>query len=149
MVGQGLGAENPVRAERSGHTAALQCAIFTGTLGVLYFMLANPLYALLTNDPHVRELGVPALRVMCFAQPALAIMIVYTGSLRGAGDTRVPLIFTVIGMFAVRIPAAWLFAVVFDGGLTGAWFGTSLDITIRSLLQNWRFTSGAWRHIRV
>lgn len=149
LVGQGLGAGRPGFASRSGHEAALQCAVLTSVLGAIFYYAAPQLFAILTEDPRVREMGIPTLRLMAFVQPALAAMIIYTGALRGAGDTRVPVAITIVGIFAVRLPVAYLFGVTMGGGLVGAWVGTALDLTVRSLLSNWRFSSGHWQRITV
>ena len=50
----------------------------------------------------------PVLRLVAFAMPALACCIIFTYALRGAGDTRVPVLFTWIG-FGIRIPLAYWF----------------------------------------
>ena len=48
------------------------------------------------------------LRLVAFAMPALASTIVFTYALRGAGDTRVPVLFTWTGFLLVRIPLAYV-----------------------------------------
>ena len=61
----------------------------------------------------------PALRGLALVQPALALLIVYIYSLRGAGDTAFPVIITLIGMLLIRIPLAYLGGVVLGWGLVG------------------------------
>ena len=53
-------------------------------------------------------MGVPVLRLIAFAMPALASTMIFTAALRGAGDTRVPVLFTWVGFLAFRIPLAYL-----------------------------------------
>jgi Na+-driven multidrug efflux pump len=89
------------------------------------------------------------LRGLAFFQLPLALMIVYTNALRGAGDTRYPLLFTLMGMVFVRLPLAWLFGVVLHGGLLGAWVGMFADMTVRAALTTARFLSGKWEHVKV
>ena len=76
-------------------------------------------------------------------------MIIYPNALRGAGDTRYPLMFTVLSMFALRIPLAYLFGIVLHGGLVGAWVGMVSDMTLRALLGGIRFTWGGWHKLKV
>jgi Na+-driven multidrug efflux pump len=149
MVGQNLGARQPDRARRAANEAARQAMAMLGLTGLLYFFAAEPLYRLLSNDPEVWRCGVPALKGLACVQIPLAVLIVYLGSLRGAGDTRVPILITAVGMAVVRIPVAWFGGWVLRAGLVGAWMGMYADITIRAGLLAWRFRQGGWRKISV
>lgn len=149
LVGQYLGAGRPADARRAGHVAALQGAALATCVGVGFFTLAGPIYALLSDDPGVRAVGAPAFRFIGFAQPFLAMGIIYMGALRGAGDTRWPMFFTGLCSLGVRVPGAWLGAIVLGGGLLGAWCGMWADNVLRCLLAAARFSRGAWARARV
>lgn len=149
LVGQNLGARQPDRARRAAHEAVLQSLVILTGSGLLYFFGAEWLYRLLSKDPAVWACGVPALTAMAFFQLALAPLIVYLGALRGAGDTRVPMYYTVFGMAAVRLPVALLGGFVLKWGLLGAWLGMFADISVRAILVGLRFRSGRWERIKV
>lgn len=146
MVGQSLGAGLPKRAMRSGHLAAMQGAAMCFVMSIIYFVFAEQIYHVFAREDFVRvaAVGVPALRALAFFQVPLALMIIYINALRGAGDTRWPLLFTVVGMLLIRLPTAYLFGVVLDGGLVGAWIGMFGDLTVRALFSTVRFSRGKW-----
>lgn len=164
LVGQNLGAARPDRASASGWTAFGLGAATMTLMGVVFFTLAEPMFRLFFPSPEqdaiVRE-GVPVLRLVAFAMPALAACIIFTAALRGAGDTRVPLLFTAIGFFALRIPLAYYLTLdtvdlgplgVVPGaglGLIGAWLAMVADILLRGVFFTARFASGRWRTVRV
>lgn len=151
-VGQYLGAKKPARALRSGHLAALQGGAMCLVMGVVYFVFARPIYQLFNagaDFEDVARVGVPALRLLAFFQIPCALMIIYANALRGAGDSRYPLLFTAVSMFGLRLPLAYLCGIVWEGGLTGAWVGMCLDMTARALFNGIRFARGRWRHIEV
>lgn len=151
MVGQCLGAGDPQRASRSGHLAAFMGAMLCFVMGIAYFIFAPQIYWLFNANDYERvaAIGVPALRMVAFFQIPLALMIIYTNALRGAGDTRWPLLFTAIGMGLVRLPLAYLGGIVLDGGLLGAWIGMCADLTCRAVLSTIRFARGKWQRIAV
>jgi multidrug resistance protein, MATE family len=152
MVGQSLGAGDPRRARISGHLAALQGAAMCAVMGVLYFVLAPQIYAFFNNNPdlaRVSAIGVPALRLLAFFQVPLGLCIIYVNALRGAGDTRYPLMFTAVGMILVRLPLAYFCGIYLHGGLIGAWVGMSADILVRAVLAVVRFSRGKWQYIQV
>ena len=149
LVGQNLGAADPHRARAAGHTAAVQSAAAGAITGAAMVLAAGPLLGLMHRDAGVVAAGVPAMRLLGCVQVFLAAGIVYISALRGAGDTRWPLGITLVGMYAVRLPLAYLCGVVLGGGLAGAWVGLCGDVTFRALAGGLRFAGGGWTHTRV
>jgi Na+-driven multidrug efflux pump len=163
-VGQNLGARQPRAAAHVGWVAlGLGCATMT-IMGVLFFVFAPEMFHFFSPHDHqqpIVDAGVPILRLVAFAMPPLSCIIVFTGALRGAGDTRFPILLTWIGFLVIRMPLAYLLTrdVVDFGslgtvpgwnlGLMGAWIAMFADLTIRGLLFLWRFTSGRWKLVRV
>ena len=78
------------------------------------------------------------------AERLSALMLMMTG------DTRVPVLFTWAGFFAVRIPLAYLLTgPMMELELIGAWLGRFADLYVRGLCVMLRFTSGRWKGGRV
>jgi putative MATE family efflux protein len=153
LVGQNLGARRPRLAARSGWTAfALGCTAMT-IMGGVFLAAAPGMFWLYCQDPRqadIIEAGVPVLRLIAFAMPALASTMVFTAALRGAGDTRVPVLFTWFGFLAVRIPLAyWLTGPTWNLGLFGAWLAMTADLYVRGAFFLLRFASGRWKLARV
>jgi putative MATE family efflux protein len=153
LVGQGLGANDPDRAAKAGWVAfALGCGVMTA-MGVLFAVLARPMFRLFCHEPHLEPVvaaGVPTLRVIALAMPALASQIIFTAALRGAGDARVPVLFSWIGFLGVRIPLAYLLTgPAFGLGLYGAWLAMVADIWVRGTFFAARFVGGRWKRASV
>ena len=89
------------------------------------------------------------LRIVAFALPAMAMSMILAGALRGAGDTRWPLVFTLIGNLGVRIPGAYVLTQYYDFGVQGAWWAMVGDIVVRAALVTYRFLHGGWKRIEV
>lgn len=156
LTGQYLGAGRADLASRAARTAWwLGVAVLSG-LGVLIYRLAGPMFSVFTGgqQPEVAALGVPVLRVVAFAMPALATINVLNGALRGAGDTRWPWLFVVLGYLFVRIPLTYFLAMpeAWGGlgwGLYGAWVAMLADLCVRAVLVSARFLQGGWQLARV
>jgi putative MATE family efflux protein len=153
LVGQALGARQPALAAKSGWTAfALGCGLMT-VMGATFFALAPGMFWVFCQDPEqqpVIDVGVPVLRLIAFAMPALASTIIFTAALRGAGDTRVPVLFTWVGFLVVRIPLAYLLTSETAGfGLFGAWLAMAADLIVRGVFFWVRFAGGKWQRARV
>lgn len=156
VVGQYLGAGRPERAEHGGWVAFGLGAALMSLMGAIFFTFAHPMFLVFCPYPSqtpIVEVGVPALRLVAFAMPALASCMILAWALRGAGDTRAPMVFTWLGFFGIRIPLAYLLTrpepVGWDLGLWGAWLAMFADVQVRGLCVLMRFASGRWKTIRV
>jgi putative MATE family efflux protein len=153
LVGRALGAGRPDLAARGGWTAyALGAGVMTG-MGVVFFTFARPMVEYFCpHQPEVAVEGVRVLKLVAFSMPALAASIVLTQALRGAGDTRVPVLYTWAGFVGVRLPLAYLLTRPEYGiglGLLGAWLAMVADIYVRGFLILARFASGRWKRVKV
>jgi putative MATE family efflux protein len=162
IISQNLGAGRPHAAARGGWMMfAAACGVMS-FMGLMFVLFAWPMCRFYSpNDDAVAALGVQALRTVAFAMPALAAAIVFTQALRGAGDTRVPVLFSWSGFLIVRIPLAYYFTqkqlhlgplgtvAGLDMGLFGAWLAMFADLWVRGLLFLGRFASGKWKRVKV
>lgn len=144
MIGQRLGAGDPLTARRIAHVAALQAGLFALAGAVAFYFGADLIYRTMHENPEVAAIGVPAFRWLALFQVPQAMGLVYVYSLRGAGDTRSPMLITTVCVYGIRLPVAWIGGLVLQGGLLGAWMGMFADVTIRSLLVCLRYASGRW-----
>jgi len=164
LVGQNLGAGRPAEARHGGLVAYAWATALMSLGGAVFHGFATPLFELYCPRPEqapVVAAGVPVLRLVAFAMPALAACHVFSSGLRGAGDTRGPLVVTAVGFFAVRLPLTVFAcepAVGLPGdlslpglglGLYGCWIAMQVDLWFRGSLLAWRFICGDWAHTQV
>jgi Na+-driven multidrug efflux pump len=164
LVGQNLGARRPHDATHAAWVALGIGCLVMSCMGVLFFIFAPDMLHFLSPNKHqqpIVDAGVPVLRLVAFAMPPLSAIIVMTGVLRGAGDTRYPILLTWIGFLVIRIPLAYLLTrsvielgplgVVhgWDLGLIGAWIAMFVDLLVRGVLFFARFLSGRWKLVKV
>jgi len=149
LVGQGLGARDPKRAERSGYLTYQMAAYLMTVMGLIFILFPQPLIRLFTDDPGVVRMAVAPLRIVGFIQPLLAAGMVFPGSLRGAGDTRFPMIVTSVVIWSIRVPAALLLGLALGMGLPGAWLGMATDNALRGIIFFLRFRGGRWKLMKV
>lgn len=149
LVGQNLGAQQPVRAERSGYVACKMAAIFMSCVGLLFFFFSHQIAGFFTTDPIVQLAAGENLRIMAISQPFLAYVMVLAGALRGAGDTKWVMLVTLVGTWGSRVVMGWFLGIHLGLGLQGIWFAMVLDNLIRAFMLVTRFRSGLWKTIKV
>ncbi len=163
LAGQALGAGQPQRAVRSVTTAAICGVVVMSLAGLLFYFAGEHLAQFFIGSPTelTRHSG-NLLKIVACGCPALALLNVLTGGLRGSGDTRVPLAITFIGLVGIRIPLACFLAWdqiplpftegTLSGlgfGVEGAWLAMVIDASVRSQLVLWRFWQGGWTKVKV
>lgn len=149
LVGQSLGAGDPLRAKRLGNEAARHC-IFVAIAGaIVYLFGAQIIYGIMTTEPAVRAIGIPALRFLSWYQIPLAVMVVYIHAIRGAGDTRAVMFINVAGVICIRLPLAYFFGIVCSWGLIGAWSGMCVDVVVRMIVATLYYRRGRWARVVV
>lgn len=147
LVGQHLGADDHAGAERSGWRAGGLAMLSMGALALPVILFATELANLFIGDePLTVNYTVQFIYVMGAMMPLLAIEFAIGGALRGAGDTRFPLMATFIGLILVRcglagaftwmeLPVAWVYA-----ALVG-------DYLVKGAMLVARFKRGRWKTV--
>jgi putative MATE family efflux protein len=145
LVGQHLGAGNPERAAQSGWRACLLAVGSMSVLSVVISAFARPIAELMISDKEVVRLTVAFIYLLGAAQPLMAIEFALGGALRGAGDTRFPLVTTFTGLILGRVVLSGLFTAA---GFSVEWiYGALLaDYILKSFLLVNRFRSNKWQH---
>ncbi len=142
LVGQSLGAGRKDLARKFARLSVLLGMMMMSFGAVLMFVLAPQVFAMLTPDPAVQELGARCLRVEAFAEPLYAASIVCAGALRGAGDTLVPSLANLVSVWGVRITASVILAPRF--GLMGVWVAMCGELCFRGILFLIRLFREKW-----
>ncbi|MDR1997979.1 MAG: MATE family efflux transporter [Candidatus Margulisbacteria bacterium] len=143
FVGQNIGAGRHARVQGAVKAGLLMAAAIAVLVSLVVVIFSGPLVGLFATDPAVLAVGRDYLRIVgCFYLPFM-LMFVYTGVLRGAGDTFVPTLLTVFSLWLVRVPVAsvlsgWI-------GINGIWWAMPVSWTLGLTLSALYFYSGNWK----
>ncbi|MYH15270.1 MAG: hypothetical protein F4149_08850, partial [Gammaproteobacteria bacterium] len=145
LVGQHLGAGDYPGAVRSGWRACALATLTMGGLGFLVALFAGELAAYFIGDePLTVRYTIILIYVLGAMMPLLAVEFALGGALRGAGDTRFPLIATLCGLIGVRCGLAVLFTYM---ELPVVWVYSAMvgDFLVKAVMLVVRFRRGRWR----
>ncbi len=155
LVGQYLGAGKPEQARRAAKIAN-RLAIATMTVMALSMVLfPRLLLSLIIHSPPVVAVGHWPMVLAGLAQPAFAVAIVLSGALKGAGETILPMICTVSGIFLVRAGVLVLLLVWFasrgihGANLTAVWIAIFIDLCYRGVFNYVAFAKSPWQHRKI
>lgn len=143
LVGQHLGAQDPQAARAAGWKAMRLSIVVMTALGVIILAFARSIANFLVDDESVIEHTVLFIYILGAVQPLMAIDFSIGGALRGAGDTRFPLMTSIASLLLVRMGLSMIFLYL---ELSIAWVYSALifDYIIKSILLSMRFHSDHW-----
>lgn len=147
LVGQHLGSGHTDMAILAA-TRSLRMALAAMiSLSVLLCVFAPALAEFMIDDPEVIHLTVIFMYMIALAQPLMAVEFTLGGALRGAGDTRFPLMATFCGIILGRLIPA-LFLVSLEFSVYWIFAVMLLDYGIKAALLFYRFRSRKWLDIK-
>jgi multidrug resistance protein, MATE family len=157
IVGQQLGQNNPKLAARATWTSLCMALTYMGTMALVYVLFPNLLLkghewgmspSKLAEFNELRHTTVVLLRFVAAYCLFDAMCVVFTGTLKGAGDTRFIMIVSLL-LTPVPVAAAWVGIHFFGLGLVWCWIAITLWICVSGVIYLTRFLQGRWRHMRV
>ncbi len=150
LVGQYLGAREPDRAAHFGWRSNAGAMIVMGTVGGLIILFSRPLASLFGAAGQTTvDLTVTFIFILGAAQPLMAVEFAIGGALRGAGDTRFPLVAALTGLFVFRLGGALTLQGLMETTVVTVWSCLIADYGVKALMLAGRFASGRWKETRV
>lgn len=150
LIGQNLGARRPDRAEKLGWIACHHGALVTMTLALALYFAAPPIaIAMLDGKMDIVAEAVFLVRALCATEFLFAYAMVAVGAMQGAGDTVRPMWISIICMWGMRVPLAYVLAIPMGYGAPGAWVAMSLSQAAQGALCLVAFRQGGWKSVRV
>jgi putative MATE family efflux protein len=145
LAGQNMGAGQPERAERTGWIAA---ALFTAVMAVAsvgIWFWAEPLVRVFNSDPELVEIAATFLRIDIISYLVFGLVVVLMNCLNGVGDTIIPMLTTLVTMWMIQLPLAWILPIVTDLGVYGIRWGIVTAIVMRAVIYAVYFRHGRWK----
>lgn len=119
FASQNNGAGRNERVKEAQKLGLLWCSIFAAVLLVLFWTSGEWICGLFIDDAQVIRYGWDYIRILSATYFFTCYSEVMQGVIRGMGNTIVPTMSSIIGLFAVRLPLAWLLAGTL--GYIGVW----------------------------
>jgi MATE family, multidrug efflux pump len=145
MVGQGLGAGKPERAERAAWMAGFYNMIFLGIIGLTFILFADSIAGIFTREPVVLGYASSCLRTVSLGFLFYAYGMVLTSALNGAGDTWTPTWINLGCFWCWEIPLAYVLANYAGLGPRGVFWAATISFSTLAFVSAFVFTRGKWK----
>jgi putative MATE family efflux protein len=150
LVGQALGAKKEEMAQLGiRRTLVMGNAAMAVLAGAFVAGGAAIVRLFGIQDAGLAGSAAAAVRISALELCGLCSVMILSGCLRGAGDTRTPMVVTLAGTVLFRVPVTYLFAISLHGGLRGIWLATAVDWSMRALIMFMFYMRGRWKVVPV
>ncbi len=122
-VGYAVGLEDPLRARRSAGAALLCGFAFMAASATTLLIFPHHFARFYTIDARVIQLAAILIPIAGVFQVFDGLQVVSVGILRGLGDTRTPMLVSVLGFWLVGMPVSLYLGFRSGGGPVGLWWG--------------------------
>ncbi|QZP38504.1 MATE family efflux transporter [Halobaculum magnesiiphilum] len=147
LVGQELGRGDESEAEAYGRGITRLSLLVYLVAAAVVVALAEPIAAVFVDDPANLALSADFVRVAAISVVALGVDGSITGTLRGAGDTRVPFVATLAGAYLAALPLAWAGTVIPALGVGGLLLSLLAETAVPLAVNLRRFRSNRWKAV--
>ena len=142
-VGQNMGAGKIERVRRGLITTLLMSSVISVVMTVIVIIFKQGLMGLFTDDTEVIRIGGEYLTIVTSFYLIFSSMFIFGSVMRGAGDTLIPMFITLLSLWVVRIPAAFLLSQQL--GETGIWWSIPTGWTMGMTLTLIYYSTGRWK----
>lgn len=144
LVGQSLGEKNENKAVEIGYLSSFLGILWGIFIGLLFILFPSSAIVVFSKESSILETGIGVMLFMGINQLGLNFVIVMSGALRGAGDTKFVMIVTVLRLWLIFIPLSYLFINRMNLGLAGVWYAEIISFIVFSTQFFFRFKSRKW-----
>lgn len=144
LVGQSLGADNVPLARKYVRLSGIIGSVVMFIMSIFLFIFSDGIISIFTPDAAVIELGGQLLRILALIQVPQMLAMVFSGALRGAGDTKSPFLITLFSMWGVRILGSFIFVRLLGKDLPWVCAAMCTDNVVRFVLFLARYLQGKW-----
>jgi Na+-driven multidrug efflux pump len=124
-----------------------------GIFGVVGFLegivFPEQILNLLSNSPAVRQAALMPLQMMGIFTPMIAVGMILTQALFGAGNSLFVMVVELILHFTCLVPLAWLLGITLGFGLVGVWSAAATYVLLLTVVMVYKFAKGDWQAIKI
>lgn len=156
LVGEYIGRGKPQIAEKSVYSALRLALCYSGILALMYLLVPQIFLELFRSKVEdgpgfdaIVSVGTILLRVVAVYTLFDTAFIIFSGALKGAGDTRFAMWVSVCAAWIFFVPPVYVMIQYLHVGLVTAWCWALIYIVGLGLIFGLRFRGGYWKRIRM
>ena len=145
LAGQNLGAGQPDRAERTAWIAAGLFTCVTLVASIMIWFFAENIVQVFNSEAELVEITANFLRINILSYLVFGVVVVLMNCLNGVGDTTIPMWTTLLTMWLIQVPMAYILPKITSLGVYGVRWGIVTAIVMRAVIYTLYFRTGRWQ----
>jgi putative MATE family efflux protein len=150
LISQSLGRRQPDEAQKWGWASVRLGIVLFGVVGLCEGVLfTHQMVALISNSSAVRAEAIFPMRIMGIATPIIAVAMILSEGLFGAGNTKFVAVAQLLLVFGWLVPGAYLLGIFLHLALDGIWIAAFVYACLAAATMTAKFAGGSWKTIKL
>jgi putative MATE family efflux protein len=150
LIGHSLGRHRPDEAQKWGWASVRLGVVLFGVVGLCEgVFFTHQVVGFLSNSPAVREASIFPMRIMGVVTPIIAVALILSEGLFGAGSTRFVAIAQLLLVFGWLVPGAYVLGILLHQSLDGIWMAAFVYSCLAAVVMSVKFAGGSWKKIAL
>ncbi|MGV8146700.1 MAG: MATE family efflux transporter [Alkaliphilus sp.] len=149
LVGKALGEKDVDKALKTGYTAALLGVLWGIFMSIILVLFPRQMILPFTSEVSLIAISLVPLVILAINQPLLNYMIVMSGALRGAGDTKSVMVITALRIWTLFVPITYVLIHFYGQGIISVWIAEIISFVVFCIIIHLRFASKKWSRIEI
>jgi len=149
LVGQYLGAKGKKNAIKSVNTATICGGVLAFIVGISFIIFPEKYIGIFIEEQSVIKTATLPLRLTAIQQIANSFFIIYSGAIRGAGDTLSIMVINIVRLWILLIPLTYLIINYTPYGLVGHYIIADICMILITFITYLYFKSERWMKVEV
>jgi Na+-driven multidrug efflux pump len=150
LISQSLGRRQPEEAQQWGWASVRLGSLVFGVVGLCEgFLFPHQVAGVFAHSAPVRAAMLGPMRTMGVAMPIVAVAMILSEGLFGAGSTKFVAVAQFLLVFGVLVPGAYLLGIKWHLSLNGIWMAAFAYAALCAAVMSAKFASGSWKKIKL
>lgn len=150
LVGQNIGAMKLDRAEKTTNYAASISFVSLTLIGILFYVFAEPIVlTFLTGSDEVVDMAVSFIKITSPTFGFMGMQLALVGTFRASGNTVESMLFTIIGIWVIQFPFAWIVSNMESMGYLGIWWSFPVSYVLPAIISLIWYKTGVWKKKQI
>ena len=133
-VGMFAGAKRYDKVRSIINYAISRAFVIVAIASSIVYVLAPSIISLFTNDKNIEEIGVSALRTLCFTYPFVGIAMPCGRIMQGLGQGIPVLVITALRVLLISAPLAYYFAIIDSRDVVWVWYSIAISVSVSAIV---------------
>ena len=133
-VGMFAGAKRYDKVRSIINYAISRAFVIVAIASSIVYVLAPSIISLFTNDENIEEIGVSALRTLCFTYPFVGIAMPCGRIMQGLGQGIPVLVITALRVLLISAPLAYYFAIIDSRDIVWVWYSIAISVSVSAIV---------------